>query len=80
VAHEIATAEAQAITRAQYAETKTNLYEHQALPPHLFQKPLADLLSLPTTRLFNWLQSHEASTLYHIHTQQPPLNYQENPE
>jgi len=80
VAHETATTETQARTRTQYAETIPNLYEDQTILPHLFRKPLADLLSLPTTRLFNWLQSHEASTLYHTHTQQPTLNYQEKPE
>jgi len=56
-------------TRTQYTEAITSLYAKQTNHTQLFRMPLADLLSLPTARLFNWLQSHEASTLSHTHTQ-----------
>ena len=78
VAHAIATAEAQAKSLAQYTDTITSLYANHTNHNQLFRMPLANLLSLPTTQLCNWLQMQEASTLYHTHTQ--TLNYQEEPE
>ena len=73
VAHATAIAEAQETIRTQYCSDAsiTSLYGYHTNTinqSQLFRKPLANILSLPNTPLFNWLQTYKGLQIHLTHT------------